>query len=87
MSPNDKETLTSIPTHRSDWTPAALASPEDAWRGYSLHQRRGGSGGISYLKSGLDQWEMGQRREPADQVSLPSLDGLYRDAELPLPCL
>ena len=36
---------------------------------------------------GPDQWEMGYRREPADQVLLPSLDGLYRDAESSMPHL
>ena len=36
---------------------------------------------------GPDQWEMGYRREPADQFLLPSLDGLYRDAESSMPHL
>lgn len=36
---------------------------------------------------GPDQWEMGCRREPADAFLLPSLDGLYRDAESSMPHL
>ena len=72
--------------HWSDWTPEALAFPEAAWGGYSLHHR--GGGGVEFLlQEWIDQWEKGYRREPADQFSLPSLDSLYREAEFPMPRL
>lgn len=52
VATTDKKTLASTPMHWSDWTPEALAFPEAAWGGYSLHHR--GWGGRLIPASGVD---------------------------------
>ena len=76
--------------HWSDWRPAALASPEATWGATHYIIEVGVEWGWGVSASGVggpDQWEMGCRREPADQFLLPSLDDLYRDAESSMPHL
>lgn len=65
VATTDKKTLASMSMHWPDWTPEALAFPEAAWGGYSLHHR--GGGGNSCFGGGLTSRRKGT--EGSQQIS------------------